>query len=163
MRGRRPTPTAILKKRGSWRAKKRQDEPQTRRGRPVCPQWLAPNAKKIWKTLIPELDAMGVLTITDKYALQRYCETFVSWRECREFIRQYGVRYPIKDIGGAIIGFKLFPEVSLERVYAKALLEIEREYGLTPSSRVRLSMCFTEMHEPPHGNAKDKSRFSVVG
>jgi phage terminase small subunit len=40
----------------------RKNEPQAPRGRPICPSWLNDDAKRAWKTVVPHLDAMGVLS-----------------------------------------------------------------------------------------------------
>jgi phage terminase small subunit len=55
LRGPQPTPTAILRARGSWLVNHRKDEPQPEKGGPPCPRWLNKDARKIWKALIPQL------------------------------------------------------------------------------------------------------------
>lgn len=163
--GPRPTPTNILKKRGSWRAKARVDEPQpvdTRK--PICPKWLQPYAKEIWKRITPELHAMGLLNRIDGLVLMRYCEHFAEWKRCKDFLHQHGIKYPKKDMQGLLIGFGTFPEVMLERMHSRALLEIEREYGITPAARARIAQPPAKpAHGNAQGNAQGKDRFFQTG
>ena len=77
-RGPKPTPTPILKLRGSWRGKDRPDadiEPNV----PEMPSWLSPAAKAEWKRRVPELDALGVLQKVDVTILVMYCRDFVEY------------------------------------------------------------------------------------
>jgi hypothetical protein len=43
------------------------------------------------------LDAMGVLTKADGWALERYVVTFVRWRECELLIAQNGMTYAVRS------------------------------------------------------------------
>ena len=78
--GTKPTPTAILKMRGSPLARNRKDEVQPPPDLVIMPQWLGVNAKRVWKTIVPQLGAMGVLAKIDTNAIARYCDTFAHWR-----------------------------------------------------------------------------------
>ena len=133
-KGPRPTPTAILRMRGSKRGiYDRKGEPQPERGRPVCPSHLSVAARGIWKKLIPMLDATGVLTLIDAYTCERYCDTLARWRQCVRFLNKHGPTYEAKN--GVIWNY---PQVKNGMAYSEALLRIEREVGLTPSARARL-------------------------
>ena len=63
-RGPPPTPTPMLKLRGSWRADVNRAEPQPEMGKPKCPDWIDVYAKAAWKQLVPQLEQMGVLKMT---------------------------------------------------------------------------------------------------
>lgn len=144
-RGPPPTPTAILRQRGSHRANERPKEPTLVPGRPQCPQWLRGDARRAWKKLIPMLEAMGVLSRSDGNAIARYCDLLAQWREVRVWCDQNGTSYPIRKLNPEtgelyVVGFKLFPQVRLANEYATLLLRLEREFGLTPSARARLAM-----------------------
>jgi len=139
-RGPKPKPTKLLELRGSWRAKNRKNEPKPKNEKPVCPHWISSGARKVWKDLIPQLTAMGVCHRIESNILVRYCEHFTEWRRCREYLNEHGSRYPVRDKDGNVVDIRVFPEALMERQYSKLLLETEREFGMTPSSRARLGM-----------------------
>ena len=117
-RGPSKTPTAILEKRGSWRAKVRNGEPVANVG---CepPSWLNGEALRAWHELEPRLRNMGVVSDIDWRILARYCTYWVLW-----------LKELSKD--GRF-------ETDMER-YANQLTKMERELGLTPSARASLSV-----------------------
>lgn len=83
---------------------------------------------------------MGVGRQPDSRILQRYCVEFVLYCKACEFVKQYGVSYPVKDEKGTIKAFAQFPQVGEMHKRAATLLRIEQEFGLTPSSRARLKV-----------------------
>ena len=60
-RGPKPTPTRILKLKGSWRANLNRDEPEAPDGCPSCPTWLDAEGKRCWAQETRSLKAMGLL------------------------------------------------------------------------------------------------------
>lgn len=115
------TPTSVLEKRGSWLVKDRKmTEPQPERGRPTCPNALKDDARKLWRKLVPMLDAMGVLTRIDGTVLERYCVLMVKWR--------HNEAHPTEKSFDK--GLRL----------NEALLKLEVQFGLTPSARARLQV-----------------------
>ena len=145
-RGPAPTPTEILKMRGSRRAERRKGEPKPDKGRPRCPSWLKGNAKTEWKRLVEMLDRMGILTKVDGNALSRYCRLWQRWRRAEDFIEEHGTQYPVKKVSGTgkerkteVVGFRMFPEAKLASVLSVELRRLECEFGLTPASRTRIS------------------------
>ena len=68
-RGPPPTPTPILKLRGSWRGNLNRDEPQPEAVAPEKPSWLDRYAAEAWDQLVPILERMRVLTEADGKAL----------------------------------------------------------------------------------------------
>ena len=77
---------------------------------------------------------MGVLTQIDGNSLERYCETFVRWREMRDFLREQGyIQYNLRS-GEE----KLRPQVNLEIKLNEILTRMESKFGLDPSSRANM-------------------------
>lgn len=152
-RGPARTPTRLLDLRGSWRAKLRKDEPQPDRSRPQCPRWLRTEAKRAWKRLVPQLEAMGVLARCDRNALARYCQTFAKWRECEEWLMQNGSVFPIKDGSGQPVGLGEFPQVARAMRLGEQLLRLEKQFGLTPSARAGLAI---DHHNPFENRGRRK-------
>lgn len=95
-RGPKPTPTRILKYRGSRRAQSRTKEPEPPPIVPddpadVAPPWpLADAAREIWDQLIVLLAPMGILTLADKFTLARYCDWVTLYRANRLRIDEGG-------------------------------------------------------------------------
>ncbi len=131
-RGPKPTPTKILALRGSWRAKTRPNEPIPPAGEPAMPSWLSRSAKATWKSVVPPLVQMGVASSVDRFALARYCETLVTWREARK----------THDVPAMV---KL----------SNILSGLESSFGMTPASRAELGAA----HVPEPSTGPDKSRF----
>lgn len=135
-----PTPTAILKLRGSKRAKyERVGEPQPT-GLPEPPAWLSNDARAAWEHVYPMLVAMGVLTRIDGPTLSRYCHVWARWRKVEQFIAEHGETYPVKDGNGKTRRIVAWPQVATARNLAQQLMEMEREFGMTPSARTRIKV-----------------------
>lgn len=142
-RGPAPTPSTVLKKRGSWRAKAGGEEPAPP---PIDQSDLRPpptleagsESRKHWKRLAPMLAGMGVFTKAERQILERYCVYLVRWTEAERFLAQNGMVYPVKDGNGKVKCFQEFPQGAISRQLAVELRRIEQELGLTPSARTRL-------------------------
>lgn len=167
-RGPPPTPTAILKLRGSWRAGLNPDEPRPPRGKPRMPGHFTGELRSLWRRLTGQLDECGLLTQIDWAQLERWCVYFLRWRQCEQFLAANGTTYPVKNddpsnyIGRiddksktAVVGFKEYPQVRESHRLDRALKQIEDRFGLTPSARARLRAAPAEAAEPAAG----KSRF----
>ncbi|MCC7291476.1 MAG: phage terminase small subunit P27 family [Phycisphaerales bacterium] len=159
-RGPAPTPTNILKLRGSTLVTRQREarEVQAPTGVPDPPAWLDADARAAWDELLPMLDGMGVLSRLDGHALGRYCHLWARWRKAEEFIRERGEMYPIKDDAGQVKCFQQWPQVAIAHRLAQHLTRLEQEFGMTPSARARLQLA-PQGQEKPSG----KARFFNVG
>ena len=133
-RGRSPEPTKLKILRGNpskQNLKKRQrQEPQPELSALDAPPSLSEVALAVWKRKAPALARCGILTVSDRDALERYCHTTEMWHECRESIKANGL-----SSATAAGGSKGNPEVAALRGFSADLLAIEREFGMTPSAR----------------------------
>lgn len=159
-RGPKPTPTKILKLRGSWLAKTRDGEPQPRCELPPCPAWLDSLSKSLFRTLAKQLVEAGILTRLDRQALARYCVLSIRWRKMEQFIQQHGEVcevYSEPDEQGqrVLLKIDLYPQVRLASTLATELLRIENHFGLTPSARTALRV-ETAPYADDHQDAKAK-------
>lgn len=150
LRGKPPTPTAILKARGSWLVNQRKGEPQPQRGKPNCPAHLTDPQRAVWRRLCRLLDDMGVLTHADGCQLERYAVYYCRWRDCEGFIAKYGISFSVKneepgnyivkvETGDPVVAFVEYPQVKESHRLHNALRQIEMNFGLTPSARARLT------------------------
>ena len=115
-------------------------EPQPRKDAPRCPAWLRPEAKKVWKRMVPELRRMGVLTVVDGEALASFCQTYVRWQAAEEFLARHGDVYSIRDEQGRVKYMQQFPQVSIARNLVLILKSFYQEFGMTPASRARIEL-----------------------
>lgn len=142
-RGPKPTPTGVLKIRGSWRADyARKGEPKAT-GLPTLPEWLDEEAKAAWKRLVPQLAAIGCAASLDENALIRYCQLWSRWIKASQFLQKYGDTYPLNDSEGKLKCFQQHPQVSIVRNLSVVLSKLEAEFGLTPAARAGLSTAGT--------------------
>jgi len=155
-RGPAPTPTPVLKLRGSTLATKRREQLEAKgpAGVPDCPDWLDEQTRQVWDQLVPLLEGMGVLTRVDGNALSRYCRLWTRWRKAEAFIDDKGEMYPLKDDKGAVKCFMQWPQVAIAHKLAQQLTRLEQEFGMTPASRTRIQV---EHHGA--ATATKKSRF----
>ncbi len=139
-RGPARTPTKVLQLRGSWRAKRREGEPEPDAVAPEPPPGLSEKARATWDELMPRLAAIGVATEVDGRAFGRYCETWALWTELSAFVQKSGHAHPVKNKRGDIVGVKAYPQVRLLLQTSEHLLRLEQQFGLTPAARAHLAV-----------------------
>ena len=65
-RGRKPKPTAMKELEGNpGKHPLNTSEPKPNKKAPACPKWLEPEAKKEWRRLAKQMEAIGILTEVD--------------------------------------------------------------------------------------------------
>ena len=135
-RGRPPKPTAIKELEGNpGKRPLNKNEPKPKKIAPKCPSWLLPDAKKEWRRLSKELEAMGLLTGVDMAAFAGYCQAYARWKEAEEFISKHGSI--LKTASGYI---QQIPQVSIAQQNLKQMRNFCSELDLTPSARSRLNI-----------------------
>jgi P27 family predicted phage terminase small subunit len=145
LRGPAPTPRRLLELRGSPRATRDLPQPSPHAKRPPVPKWLKGEAKKIYLTVSGRLHLLGILAITDQNALARYAKRYALWLNLEAFIDEHGTTYVARakprvgEEEGAPVGLKTYPQARLSFALDEQLLRLEREFGMSPASRVRLS------------------------
>lgn len=134
-KGRKPKPTnlKVLEGNPGKRALNKR-EPAPKAKLPTCPKWLEPEAKKEWTRMGKKLLNLGVLSEIDTAAFAGYCQAFARWKEAEEFISLHGTIF--KTPSGYI---QQVPQVAIAKSYLKIMQGFCSEFGLTPSSRSRVS------------------------
>ena len=144
-RGPSPTPSNILKQRGSWRGDRNKKEPRPAAPLdPRCPHGIGqdPVSKKVWKYLIPILvDAKLAFTI-DRNALIRYCTHWSRWLAAKKFLDENGLDYEITDAQGNNVT-RIYPHEGVEAKQSGILASLEAKFGMTPSDRTRIADVFS--------------------
>ncbi len=121
LRGPSPTPSRILKLRGSWLSKVRGEEPQPSARAPKTPKDLTPDERKVWRGLCRRLEALGIIDEIDQSKLLRYCVYWCRWMSMVQTIRDEGITSEVAKV-------------------EDALSRIEQQFGMSPSARARLAM-----------------------
>ena len=133
-RGRKPKPTAMKELEGNpGKHPLNTSEPKPNKKAPACPKWLEPEAKKEWRRLAKQMEAIGILTEVDMAAFAGYCQAYARWKGAEEFITRHGdmVRTP----NGYL---QQVPQVSIAQTNLKIMLKFCEQFGLTPSARSRM-------------------------
>lgn len=106
---------------------------------PACPRWFDKIARAEWKRVAPELHRLGILTSVDHAVLEGYC---VSYSMFVRAAREIGESFVYDFIEGKSFKLKRTkkPEVSIVRDALNQIRLLCAEFGLTPSSRGRMSM-----------------------
>ena len=139
-RGPRPKPNRLKQLQGSWRGNINKREPKPDPAVPPCPKWLDFYAKRVWRRLVKQLVACGLLTSIDGNLFARYCRTYSRYRRAEEFIEKYGETYPLKTADGKVKFFATFPQVHTAARLSDQLSRMEQELGLSPSARSRIEI-----------------------
>lgn len=145
MAGRKPLPTAAKQLRGNpGKRPINKAEPKPQVGAPEMPAGLCAVAQVEWARIIPELEAMKVLTRVDGSALAAYCQAFARWLQAEAEIDRNGITFIsmfLNKDGEAVAGdIKKNPAVTVSSDCVKIMGKFLAEFGMTPSSRSRLQV-----------------------
>lgn len=155
MPGRKPKPTALKKLAGNpGKRPLNEAEPIPPSGVAACPTDLSPDAQTEWNRIAPDLIEMGVLSRIDTAALAAYCESWARWRDAERNLRKFG------SVIKAPSGYPI--QSPYMTIASKALEQMRKflvEFGMTPSSRSRISSGPAPMPKP--NDAKDPFDFLV--
>ncbi len=133
-RGRKPTPTAIKELEGNpGKRPLNENEPRPVRKAPSCPKWLEPEAKKEWRRLAKEMEAIGILTDVDMAAFAGYCQAYARWKQAEERITDRGL--VMRTPSGYA---QQVPYISIAQQYLRLMNQFAEQFGLTPAARSRI-------------------------
>ncbi len=137
--GRKKTPTAILEKRGAWRAKTRRNtEPKTLPDFFIEPAEMTDLMKNYYEIYVPILKQSGILSGTDSAAFELMARTYCRIMKLREQLKDDRnilnlFEYAVDKFGH---DRRVLKEMTkLEKDYTQMYFNMLREFGLTPASR----------------------------
>lgn len=137
MRGAKPAPTKLKLLKGEPNKKRINDkEPNPRPDFPEVPDFLDDIAKEEYARLGKELYDLGLLTNLDRTALASYAQAYSLW-----------VRYSKELEGSGLILYSekngipyVSPKAVMVQSQVKSMMKILSEFGMTPSSRSRITV-----------------------
>jgi len=137
-KGRRPVPDSLKMIRGTFR----KDRVNKNAPNPVhvCPKpskSLNDKERKVWNELAPILYDVGVLTEMDVVALTLLCRDIAMYQVCIATIKKEGRIIEMVGSKGQTIR-KVNPCYTIQRQLADSILQMLREFGMTPASRVKI-------------------------
>lgn len=128
-----PTPTRLRQLRGNPGHRpipKGEPRPSGKLGRP--PGYLSRDAKQVWRYMAPKLDAAGIGTTVDRPTFESFCRSYALWRT----LRRQGEAEPLVKTNGQTVSS---PALALAAKEHREWSSIAREFGMTPSARVKLA------------------------
>ena len=145
--GTKPEPGALKLIKGNPGKRPVKTSPQPTPVAPMIPPWLPAEAKRRWKEIGPELERLGLLTAVDGLAfsmmLNHYAIAVEAAREIkrirRELRKEGKKQHPLITIDERGLSRK-HPLHQILRDHSEAFKSYMPEFGLTPSSRSRLSI-----------------------
>ena len=136
-------PTAVKALKGTLQpCRVNKNEPEPKIGRPPMPRGLSERAKAAWKDYAADMELMGVLTMADGKILHQLAQAFADWQEAVEFLDKNGTTYIVTKSapdGTTFEDFKQYPQVMHRNDADKRLRMLEKDCGLTPSDRSKVS------------------------
>ncbi len=58
-----------------------------------APSYLMPEAKKLWKSLVPQLESVGLVSVLDQTNLELFCTQYAMYLDAVNSISEYGQVY----------------------------------------------------------------------
>ena len=133
--GRKRTPAAIRKLEGNRSKRPIPKEPKGTVGAPRPYQDLDGPGLWEWKRIVPELERMGLLQRVDRAALAIYCDLWGELVKVNRELRK------IPYIAVAVTGTsQVNPLYTLKLKLTDQVRKYLNEFGMTPTSRTRLSV-----------------------
>lgn len=117
---------------------------ETRFGSP--PKSLKPIARKLWRELVPQLEAANLSARVFRPALEGLCQAYQRAVEAEEAIVKLGTTFTTEK---GYVGVR--PEVSIAQKAWNQVRSFCQEFGLTPSAKGRIVV-----PKKPTASLKDK-------
>jgi len=160
MRGRKPLPSKLKQLKGTARVDRdNPDEPKPKAAIPSCPPFLNEPAKAEWERITPILLENGLLTGLDRAALSGYCTAWGVWVDAETELEKQGLVIKIID-SQKQPQFRQNPYLKIADHAMAKIRQFAVEFGMTPSSRSRISVLKSQLKKIPLIISEQKSDFS---
>lgn len=135
-RGPIPSPSSARRLRGERRPSrlKRAAEPiGGATEAPAMPRGLSKPAQRVWRKVVPDLAARGLINELDTVILQSYCAAVAELEAAERVLATEGAAYTSPR--GAI---RQRPEVIIVLMLRKQVIELGNQLGMSPAARMRM-------------------------
>ena len=145
MKGRKPTPVEIRQAEGNPGKRPLPAPVSVKRGVPVKPDTLPPEASAAWDAVVPALAEVGVVDAIDGMALAALVVAHARRAQATAMLEEQGIvvmQTAANPKTGELYETRpmVNPAVKIERDASLELLRLAEHYGLTPVARVRLGL-----------------------
>jgi P27 family predicted phage terminase small subunit len=103
--------------------------------RPDPPRFLDQTARAEWRRIVPELEALGLLSRLDRAALAAYCVCYGRWARAERELRKVAAVMTTLRTGHQ----QPSPWIAISNGALKLMIKYLSEFGLSPASRARLA------------------------
>ena len=135
--GTKPIPASLRLLEGDKHTERiNKNEPKPKDPSLKAPTFLTKEAKKIWNKYALVLKKLGVFKETDELAFTTMCQEAGRYVELQKIINKKKT-YITKNLRN---GDKPIPEMAIARECLKQIRSLMAEFGMTPSSRSRISV-----------------------
>ena len=141
------TPTALRVLRGNPHKRplnKNEPQPPILAEVPEPPEFLSPYAREHWRERAPTLHAMGLLTEVDLPAFATLCSAYGHWRLSEEALNKALCEGDGLTATGSLGNPIISPLWRASVEAARSLIRFSNEFGLTPSSRTKVTAVLPE-------------------
>jgi P27 family predicted phage terminase small subunit len=158
--GRKPKPTNMKILQGNpGKRPLNRAEPKPTAKIPSCPKTLTGEARKEWRRVTKELAQLGLLTAIDRAVLALYCQAWGRWvyaeeqlEKLRTWAGRDGEEPELPPPGWTFTTDKGYegvtPWLSIANKAASEVRKLAAEFGMTPSSRSRVTVTKAEEVDP---------------
>lgn len=143
-KGRKPKPTSLKILKGTQPCRLNASEPEPAAGRPVPPARFREAVRAEWRRLCDELEALGVLNLSHRAALEIYCGAYGRLLIAEAALEAHGAvlfttRGEEKDARGNVVEegdvvIKSNPAAAVAAQCETIMTRILTEFGLTAAS-----------------------------
>ncbi len=135
MKGRKRTPTPVLKLRGSWRAKTRPGESSLPVERPEAPAFIHSDAVAMeeWEFVVSQMEELRTLAKIHRMLIASYCLAVSRLTKAQAVLDEEGQTQLGKN------GDCKRPEVSIVETASRDIKGIMAELCITPGSQSRVT------------------------
>ena len=145
--GPKPKPTATKRLHGNPGKRKlpeNEPKPEGTPKPPLAPRHLCKVAKKKWREKSKELHAAGLLTKLDNDRLAAYCVEYATYIEAETNLQEHGKLIKAQS------GFPMqSPWLPIRNKAEANMGKIAAEFGMTPSSRSRVTVAKKDDKKDP--------------
>ena len=137
-----PTHLRLLRGNPSKRPVRAEPEPPIPEKLPEPPSFLCQDGADEWWRVVPELHALGLLTVLDTMTLAAYCDACARWIAAERLLAVMAEKDQVTKgmmIKGSAGNPMANPLIKIARCAAGDMVRYAAEFGLTPRARSYLS------------------------